>query len=135
MTRDVSTTARQKLSPTKRLKLFERHKGRCFLCKQEIAPSEGFVVEHLIPLSLGGTNDEANLAPVHKKCADAKTHGKDGDLAKAAKAKRTKMKALGIKKEDVPKIQSRGFPKVEKPEKIDKVSMSHLPRRAMFVDK
>jgi len=132
MTSDVATTPRKPLTPTQRLKLFERHKGICVLCKQQIREGEPWIDEHLIPLGLGGDNSPANRAPAHKKCADIKTHGKNGDLAKIAKAKRSKMKALGIKKEDAPKIENRGFAKVEK---IKKEPLAMLPRRPMFVDK
>lgn len=131
---DVGTTERLKLSPTKRLKLFEQHKGLCALCGKEIRSGDSWIVEHLRPLSLGGTNDAANLAPVHMGCADAKTHGKDGDLAKAAKSKRVKMAALGIKNETRKKIQSRGFDRVEKVGKVSKQELPPLPRRMMFVD-
>lgn len=128
---DVGTTPREKLSPTKRLKLFEAHKGLCKLCGQPIRSGEPWIVEHLTPLSLGGTNDLSNLAPAHLVCAEAKTHGPTGDIARAAKAKRSKMASLGIKR-DGPKIVSRGFDKVEKPRKIDKSALAPLPRRSMF---
>ena len=114
---DVTTTPRKALSPTARLKLFEAHSGKCGICGLQIRSGERWIVEHLRPLSLGGTNDHDNLAPVHLECANAKTHGKDGDLAKAAKAKRVKMASLGIKR-DGPKIQSRGFTAKPRAEKL-----------------
>lgn len=85
-------------------------------------------------LSLGGTNEPENLRPVHTACADAKTHGKEGDLARAAKAKRSKMASLGIKR-DGPKIQSAGFPKKrERPGRIDKSALPTLARRSIYKD-
>ncbi|UOF79255.1 hnhc [Caudoviricetes sp.] len=129
---DVSTTKREKLSPTKRLKLFERHKGLCGICGKEIRSGEKWISEHLRPLSLGGTNDASNLAPAHLACAEAKTLGPNGDLATAAKAKRAKMAALGIKRETGKKIQSRGFDRVEKAGKIDKDALPQLPRRSLY---
>lgn len=129
---DVPTTKRQTLSPTKRLRLFEAHKGMCALCGKEIRSGKKWLVEHMRPLSLGGTNEPENLRPVHVACADAKTHGRDGDLAKAAKAKRSKMASLGIKR-DGPQIESRGFPKKpERPGKIDKSKLQPLLRRNIF---
>ena len=125
---DVSTTPRKALSPTARLKLFEAHFGKCGICGQQIRSGEKWIVEHMRPLSLGGTNDADNLSPVHLACAEVKTNGKDGDLAKAAKAKRVKMASLGIKR-DGPKIQSRGFAVKEKREKLP------IPkRRSMYED-
>lgn len=132
MTTDVSTTKRKNFSPSKRLAIYETHKGICYLCELQIRSGDPWVLEHRTPLSLGGTNDAANLAPVHVGCADAKTHGKDGDLAKAAKSKRVKMAALGIKDETRKKIQSRGFDRVEKIGKIDKSSFPVLPRRSLY---
>jgi hypothetical protein len=82
------------------------------------------------PLALGGTNDPDNLFPVHAACANTKTHGPNGDVAKIAKAKRQKIKSLGISRSKQ-KIMSPGFPKFEKERpKISKVA----PRRAMFED-
>ncbi len=125
---DVSTMPRKKLSPTARLKLFEKHKGICFVCSQKITGK--FVVEHIRPLALGGSNEDSNLAPVHLLCSDHKTFGKEGDLARAARAKRQKMAALSIGK-DSPKIPSRGFQKAERPKRFIKTS---LPPRQIYED-
>ena len=102
-TQDVGTTPRAKLTPRKKLAIWERHKGICVLCNVKIdGVRERWVAEHIIPLSLGGADDESNMAPVHEGCALAKTFGKSGDIAKAAKAKRVKSKHLGIKKSKTP---------------------------------
>jgi 5-methylcytosine-specific restriction protein A len=129
---DISTTPRKHLSPTQRLRLFEAHKGICGICGREIRSGQRWIVEHMRALSLGGTNEPENLRPVHTACADAKTHGRDGDLAKAAKAKRSKMASLGIKR-DGPKIHSPGFPKKqERVGKIDKSALPTLPRKGLY---
>lgn len=131
---DISTTPRKHLSPTARLRLFEAHKGICGICGREIRSGEKWVVEHMRPLALGGTNEPDNLRPVHTACADAKTHGREGDLARAAKAKRSKMASLGIKR-DGPKIQSAGFPKKQdRPGRIDKSALPTLARRSIYED-
>lgn len=93
---DVATTPRKPLTPTQRLKLYERHGGICCLCSRKIQAGEGWIDEHLRALGLGGGNEPENRGIAHKACADAKTHGPDGDLAQVARAKRRKMKALGI---------------------------------------
>jgi 5-methylcytosine-specific restriction protein A len=98
MTQDVGTTPRKPLTPTQRLKLFEAFQGRCVLCDRKIEAGEPWIDEHLRALGLGGTNAAENRGPAHKACADLKTHGKDGDLARIAKAKRQKMRHLGIRK-------------------------------------
>lgn len=130
MTTDVTTTARKPLSPTQRLKLFEAHKGLCGLCGAQIRAGEPWIDEHIIPLGLGGSNDLTNRAPVHAACAASKTHGKDGDAAKIAKAKRVKMRHLGMIKPKQ-KINSRGFPKYEKERPASEKVMA---RRSMFED-
>jgi 5-methylcytosine-specific restriction enzyme A len=127
---DVGTTPRKPLTPTQRLKLFEAHKGLCGICGGQIKAGEGWIDEHIIPLGLGGSNDLSNRAPVHAACADSKTHGKDGDVAKIAKAKRVKMRHLGISRPKQ-KIASRGFPKFEKERPA---ATKVMPRRFMFTD-
>lgn len=103
MNEDVGTTKRKNMTPRLRLKVWEAHKGMCAICGGKIdGVRERWVLEHLRPLALGGADDESNMAPVHEGCALAKTFGKSGDLAKAAKAKRVKSKHLGIKKSKKP---------------------------------
>lgn len=127
---DVGTTQRKPLTPTQRLKLFEAHKGQCGLCGAPIRAGEQWIDEHIIPLGLGGTNDLTNRAPVHVQCANSKTHGSDGDVARIAKAKRVKMRHLGISRPKQ-KITSRGFPKFEK-ERPEATKV--MPKRSMFTD-
>jgi len=104
MTEDVGTTRRKVLTPAQRLAMFERHNGICCICGKKITARHKWIDEHLIPLGLGGTNDPSNRGPAHDFCADAKTHGKDGDLARIAKAKRVKMRHLGIRRRKGPPI-------------------------------
>lgn len=109
MTEDVGTTKRKNMTPRMRLKVWEAHKGICKLCGGKIdGVRERWIVEHIIPLALGGEDTEANMAPAHEGCALAKTFGKSGDIAKAAKAKRVKSKHLGIKKSKNPLPGSKG---------------------------
>jgi 5-methylcytosine-specific restriction protein A len=127
---DVGTTPRKALTPTQRLKLFEAHKGSCGLCGALIQAGDKWIVEHITPLGLGGTNALENLAPVHAACANSKTHGSQGDVAKIAKAKRQKIKHLGIERKKA-KIKSRGFETSRKEPRIQKAA---VPPRAMFKD-
>jgi 5-methylcytosine-specific restriction endonuclease McrA len=127
---DVGTTKRKSLTPTQRLKLFEEHKGICCLCGLKIEAGAAWIDEHMKALGLGGSNDLLNRRPVHVACAQSKTFGKDGDNARIAKAKRQKMKHLGIERPKQ-KIQSRGFPSSRKEPRIEK---SMLPPRSIFTD-
>lgn len=127
---DVGTTKRKPLTPTQRLKMFEAHKGVCCICNQQIKAGEKWLDEHIRPLGLGGSNDLTNRAPAHVVCAAGKTFGKDGDNARIAKAKRVKMRHLGISKSKQ-KIQSRGFSKAPRePKTVTKI----VPRKEMFTD-
>lgn len=106
---EVTTTARKKLTPSQRLRIWERDKGVCSLCSLKIdGVREPWIVEHLRALELGGEDTEANLGPAHKSCADAKTNGPNGDHAMAAKAKRNKKAELGLKKSRNPLPGSKG---------------------------
>ena len=109
MTEDVGTTKRKHMTPRMRLKVWENHKGICALCGGQIdGIRERWIVEHLRALELGGSDTEDNMAPAHEGCAIAKTVGKNGDHARAAKAKRVKSKHLGIKKSKNPLPGSKG---------------------------
>lgn len=63
--------------------------GMCWWCGKPVAP-DGLDVEwdHELPRGLTGDDSTANLAPLHVRCHDAKTHGKTGDIARVAHAKR-----------------------------------------------
>lgn len=121
---DVATTPRRAMSPQRRLRIFEDHKGICVLCKSKIdGVHEKWTVEHLRALGLGGADDDGNCGPAHENCRRDKD--KD-DVARIAKAKRAKVKHLGIKPKKQA-IRSAGFPKSPKPQKLPTP-----PRRAMF---
>jgi 5-methylcytosine-specific restriction protein A len=111
MTEDLGTTKRKPLTKTQRLKLFESWAGCCCICERKIAAGEPWIDEHIRPLVLGGSNYLDNRGPAHAACADAKTHGPDGDIARGAKAKRQKMAALGIKDPRRKRLQGAGFAK------------------------
>ncbi len=66
---------------------------RCALCNKPLTADQARILEHLVPVKLGGGNTIDNLRWVHRPCADRKTNGTaatvaDGDLHKIAKAKR-----------------------------------------------
>ena len=94
---DVGTTRRKPLTASQKLALYEQQNGICPLCNLFMVPGKKLVDEHLRPLGLGGTNDLGGRAIVHAACADAKTRGPDGDLARIAEAKAQKRAALGFK--------------------------------------
>jgi 5-methylcytosine-specific restriction protein A len=88
-------TDRRSLSPTKRVALFEQHRGVCHICEQRIQVGQPWDVEHVIPLALNGADDASNMRPAHKACHGEKTKA---DAASWSKAKRVRAKHIGAKR-------------------------------------
>lgn len=109
---DVGTTKRRSMTPTRRLRIFEAHKGICVTCKLPIKAGDKWFIEHIRALELGGEDTDENCGPAHtitcKAVKDAEDH------SRAAKAKRVKQRHLGIKAPKA-KIASPGFHKRDKP--------------------
>lgn len=123
---DVGTTKRRAMTPARRLRIFEEHKGVCVLCNNRIdGVREPWIVEHLTCLGLGGADEDKNCGPAHETCRRDKDKL---DVAAIAKAKRNKQRHIGIRA-DKPKIASRGFPKTAKPPRPKK---AELPRRPIY---
>ncbi|MFD0463323.1 HNH endonuclease [Microvirga aerilata] len=92
-TEDVSTTARRKLSPRRRLQVWESTGGVCVLCTRRIdGVRERWIAEHIRALELGGVDDLSNIGPAHEACAVTKTRE---DHRRAAHAKRQKIQHIG----------------------------------------
>ncbi len=90
---DVGTTPRRKLTPHRRLQVWEMTNGRCVLCGRKIdGVRERWIVEHLRALELGGDDSLDNMGPAHAACAFIKTQN---DHRRAAKAKRQKIQHIG----------------------------------------
>jgi hypothetical protein len=95
---EVRTTARRKLTPHRRLQVWEKTGGVCVLCEGKIdGVRERWIVEHIRALELGGEDDLSNMGPAHQACALVKTQD---DHRRTAHAKRQKIHRLGA---DVPK--------------------------------
>jgi hypothetical protein len=112
----VGKTDDSKAPPRVRLRIYEAHKGICFLSHRPIQAGEKWELHHVIGLEAGGENREDNLAPVL-----VEPHKKESKRQQAVKKKvnRTRKKHLGI---TAPKkqIQSPGFPKAGKKPRIQK---------------
>jgi 5-methylcytosine-specific restriction enzyme A len=126
VTQDVGTTPRKRLTPTERLKLFERESGLCCICGLKIRGS--FIDEHRLALGLGGSNDPSNRGIAHPKCAEIKTHNED--MPRIVKAKAQKRAQHGIKPEQTRSIQSAGFPVPDNPPK--RLIKQLPPRRPIY---
>lgn len=90
-------TKRRPLTRLQRVKLFDAHNGICVICKLPIDATRGtkWVAEHVIPLWLGGADDETNMGPAHERCAIEKTV-KEAPVK--AKGDRVRANHLGIRK-------------------------------------
>lgn len=130
----IGTTRRQASSPSKKLAMHERQGGICPLCERLMIPGEKLVDEHMRALGLGGSNEQDGRAVVHAECAYAKTYGKDGDLARIAKAKAQKRAALGFTAPKRP-IQSAPMLKASPQRRATApvVKLAGLPRRSFVM--
>ncbi len=90
---DVGTTTRRKLTPHRRLKVWEKTGGMCVLCDGKIdGVRERWIIEHVRALELGGADELSNMAPAHEACALVKTQD---DHRCTARAKRQKIRHIG----------------------------------------
>lgn len=85
---------RRRWTALRRADLFMTHEGLCHICGCKIGIGEAWDLEHVIPLALGGDDDEANCRPAHVACHKSKTAD---DKAQIAKANRVRAKHLGAK--------------------------------------
>lgn len=93
---DVSATPRRAMSPARRLRIWEEHKGVCIICREPInGIREAWTIEHDRALGLGGADTDDNCGPAHERCRREKDKA---DVSAIARAKRRKAKHVGIKK-------------------------------------
>lgn len=90
--------------PRVRLRIFERHGGRCHISGRLIRAGERWDCEHIISLVNGGEHREYNLAPALVAPHKEKTKL---DVAEKALVYRKRAKHLGIKKKTKPMMGSR----------------------------
>jgi 5-methylcytosine-specific restriction protein A len=95
---DEAVTARRPISTARKVAIFLAAKGICHLCGGYIR-GKLWEVEHVIPLAMGGADDETNMRPAHKACHAPKTAE---DVGNIARAKRREAKHLGIKRSSRP---------------------------------
>ncbi len=116
---------RRRISTRERLAIFKRDDSVCHLCGGKINAGEAWEVSHDIPLEMGGADDGDNLKPAHKKCH--RPHTAEVDIPQIAQAKRREASHLGATAKSARPIQSRGFEKREKKEKLPMP-----PRRSVY---
>ncbi len=91
----VGRTPDSAIPPRVKLRVFERHEGRCYLTGRKIRPGEAWEIEHIIALCNGGEHRESNLAPALNLAHKLKT---TQDVAAKARTARIRKRHVGIKK-------------------------------------
>jgi 5-methylcytosine-specific restriction enzyme A len=96
--------------PHVRVRIFEKHNGKCHWSGRVIRPGDAWDVDHVIALINGGENRESNMAPILR----GKEHKEKTarDVAEKSRVYRKKAFHLGVRSSG-PKIASRGFEKAE----------------------
>lgn len=64
---DVQIVKRKSFTQTERTNIYDRNHGRCAICGRYV-PFTDFTVDHIIPISKGGTNSMDNLQCACKTC-------------------------------------------------------------------
>lgn len=90
----IGKTPDSPIPPRVKLRVFERHDGRCHISGRKIMPGDAWECDHVIALINGGENRESNLAPALADKHKAKTAA---DVAEKARTARIRAKHLGIK--------------------------------------
>lgn len=91
--------------PRVRQRVYDRHKGVCYLSGILIA-GKPWQIEHIKPLHLGGENRESNLAPALVDYHAIKTAA---EMKAKAKADRAAKRSSGARQTPKQKINSPGF--------------------------
>lgn len=78
---------RKKLTDQDRTRVFLARDGICSVCKRKLTVGDEWIVEHVLALECGGSNDWANLAVTCGWCKpqkDAKDHAQAGKQRQTA---------------------------------------------------
>ena len=92
-------TKRRTFSAKERLDYFLKANGCCAQCSLNISPGKRWDIDHVIPLSLGGSNDMTNLQVLCQTCHSQKTKA---DLSTYAKTLRIQSRHLGAQRSKRP---------------------------------
>lgn len=64
---------RGSMTPQRRARIFQAAGGKCHKCGRKLGPADDWDADHVLALELGGTDDDANLAPCCDWCHVDKT--------------------------------------------------------------
>lgn len=122
----IVPTKRRKMTQARAAAIFLREQGRCYLCsvKLRIGVDE-YQIEHPTALSLGGSDDDADLRVVCTKCHKPKTKA---DAAAKAERDRTVTKTWVRPTEAKTQgIRSAGFPRAKPQRKASRAPTPKFP--------
>lgn len=107
-----NTTRRRRFSAKQRRDFLERHGRRCYWCREPIADGQPWDIEHELARELGGSDEDDNLRPIHRKaCHPAKTKADRRLIAKSNHVRRFHGIDPDERKWKSPKMKSRPFQK------------------------
>lgn len=72
-------TKRVLFSEKKRIDVYSKNKGCCSICGEFVRPDE-FTIDHIVPLSKGGSNDISNLQCCCRRCNELKANMQKDDF-------------------------------------------------------
>ena len=117
-------TKRRPMTKARRVRIFDAAHGVCHLCNQPIQTGEAWDAEHVIALTCGGTDDDANIRPAHVDCHAGKTRS---DKRDGAKITRIRARVIGAR---MPKARIASPPK---PVKASRDKLPLPPRRPLWI--
>lgn len=124
-------TKRRHISTKRRLALFTAKGGLCHLCGGKVVPPQAWDVSHVIPLELGGVDDESNWDVAHRKCHRA--HTAEHDVPAIAKAKRREARFVCAKTPSFRKLEGAPFRKAPPQRKATRpLKRPSLPPRPYY---
>lgn len=91
----IGKTPDSKVPDRVKVRVFERHGGRCHISGRLIRAGEAWDIEHVIAICNGGEHRESNMAPALVQPHKAKTVA---DLAEKSRNYRKRKAHLGIRK-------------------------------------
>lgn len=97
----IDVPERPTITKAQKIAIWNRENGLCWFCLKPVPPlGPDVIYDHKTPRALNGSDDPAGIFPIHSSpCNERKTHGKTGDIARVAKAKRqAKLTAPKVRK-------------------------------------